>query len=229
MDRFARFQRVTTIAICLLCSLPQQGICGSISIEQIAVNLANYEPSSSVFPTPLCIGIGSLRRPENPFEVLTEAITEAEDPLGTTRQFFHAFLAQINAQKGTTVTIEEACQLIRQNVDLLPPEHRESLILGVNAIESNNSSGMTTCNTISSLPVASLYWPWEWNWFGLNKKEKKHHHQHTSEQTNNLSDGVLIFATIAAALTLVAIFNASALPVVVSALLQAAQTIANNY
>lgn len=221
--KFKKLSTVTTTVICLICCTPQQGICAAIPIEQVAMNLANFK--RDLFPPALCIGCPSPPSLERSFGDLTEVICDSTDPLKTTRQFFLAFIDQLNQMNGTSLTVEEACRIIRQNIDLMPAEHRESLFLGIQSIESNELPKSTTYNALLNTPTAKFYWPWEWNWFGLNKKDKIANDAPIAAIT--VSDAIIIFAIIAAAITLVAIFNAPAIPAAATALTQAATLILN--
>jgi hypothetical protein len=210
--KIKKITRVAATAICLLCCLPQIGICSLVPIEQIALDLipsknANYLLALYIDPNPL-------RFLEQSLEDLTETISLSEDPLITTRQFFYAFLDQLNAQNGTSLTIEEGCRLLRQNINLVPTEYREIFLIATDSIESD-------VDNESLHMMAKICWPWEWNWFGLNKKDKKYQ-KSLAALTSNIPPKVLIFGLIVAGVTLVAIFNPAAIAVATKALTQAA-------
>lgn len=151
------------------------------------------------------------------FNNLTEAINDSKDPLETTRHFFRNFLDCINSQNGTSITISEACCLLRQNMDLIPMECRESFNAAVDAIEFDHLS-LTDAEERVALSACALYWPWKWNWFGLNKSHKNHHRQSKAVKT------VEIFKLFAgccaiAAITYVALCNPTAIKPATEAIL----------
>lgn len=201
------------------------------SIDQIAIDLSKFsaKPSSHqkeqhwnlkyYLPCDQCLAwIPDLKDLEDnqqsgfvkSFNELTETICDAEDPLETTKQFFNILLAQVNSQNNTSITIDEACRLVRQNMDLISTEYREFFLKAVDAIEQNQSGpvGNNPFLNVSN----SIYWPWEWNWFGLNKKHKHPNHQSTAKNTGTVPGKKFLLALAIAAITVVCVLNAEAIP-----------------
>lgn len=159
---FFRMNRQTisiTSTVCLLCCFPQGGFCASIGIDQIAIDLANFSVNSSIDRTKDQDWNPEYYQPQDQFRPsipdvdpkdletkqssdiekslndLTETICNAEDPLATTKQFLNSFLDQMNLQNKTSITIDEAYCLVRQNMDLIPMEYRSCFLEAVDVIE----------------------------------------------------------------------------------------------
>jgi len=214
-----KISKITMVAICLLSSLPQEGFCASIPIEQIAVNLVPFNPIDAL-PLASIQYQPIIKRIESSFADLAEVIGGSEDPLAITRKFFQIFVDQINARNGTSYTMEESCHLLRQNMNLVPLEHQEIFLIAIDAIETNNLPLINSDLPLSNLS-ASIYWPWHWNWFGLNKKDKKNH-QDVALLAAKISAKYVIFGLIVAGIVIVAIFNPAAVGVAAKAMVEAA-------
>lgn len=95
-----------------------------------------------------------------------DCIEASEDPYKESKDFIRAFLAEIELRYGISLTIPEACNLVRNNLHLLgiPEEAKEFLLSYIEFLENDQE--------IFTEQSRGLYWPWEWNWFGLNKKNK---------------------------------------------------------
>lgn len=225
-----KMANITTTTFCLFCAIPQQGFYAAPQIQEIAVNLAKLGEKK----VPPNLNFESVAAHLNytkeqtslddclakSFENLAILVGGANDSHTEVEQFFQSFINQINLQNGSSLTIEEACNRIRENVDSLPIpiEYREHLLLGLDLM---NKSRPTTLSDVS--PLASIYWPWEWNWFGLNKKDKEHHKHKEVHSLKTEKWKVAAFGLFCCAIILVAVFAPAALSVAVPALSTGAQ------
>jgi len=90
------------------------------------------------------------------------------------RKFLQAFINEINTKHGMSLTLLEACKLVRENIYHLniPSNMQEVLLKTIAQLESQPPE-MHELFLTENLQ-AKIYWPTEWNWFGLNKKKHKH-------------------------------------------------------
>lgn len=67
---------------------------------------------------------------ERKFEDLEKALQNAEDPLAEGMKFIQSILDEVEAAYGVRITLAEACQMVKDNIDQLelPPEARESVL-----------------------------------------------------------------------------------------------------
>lgn len=219
----------TAITTGLLTSIPMQGICASLPLEHIVMNLMPSPPPT--FPPFACtIFIPSISQ-DNAFDGLADLIRDAKDPLATTKQFLQAYIDQLNLQHGTSLSMEEVCAQLRKEKNAIPSEYHEVLLVGVEALEANVPEF-----TIPPL-AASIHIPRDWidiekvwekvkeeclswlSWFTDNKKEiKKDPFSILSAKIAQNPTTVLIFACFAAAVTLIAIYNPPAVTAAVEAM-----------
>jgi len=225
---FRKIAHLTATTLCLLCFIPQQGFSTTSPIQEIAVNLAKLG-DKTVTPNLNFESVAAYLQYNqeqislneyltNSFVNLATLIEESTHAFTNTRLFFQSFINQINAQKETSLTIKEACNQIRQNLDSLPipTQYREHLLLGLDLMNQQTTiEGPTT--------AATIYWPWEWNWFGLNKKDKTHHNHKGSHELRTEKWKVAAFGLFCCAVILVAVFAPTALSVAAPALSMGAQ------
>ncbi len=222
--RISKITSATTTIVCLFCCFPQQGLFALLPIQKIAVDTAKLSKELGVHifsHAEMAIHSPQYAAHKNSltksFEKLAHLINKAPNSHEATTQFFQSFIDQINKQQNTNGTIEEACCLIRQNMDKLslPEEYREQLLLGLDVMQTKEiRSGDELYSKISQ----RISWPWHWNWFGLNKKEKKHDKQIKSAHSNSDLWKVIAFALFCSAVVLVAIYAPAVLSIVIPAL-----------
>jgi len=174
---YRRLASVAMASVCILCSIPQSGIClapgGTEPRESIDGILNHIIDSDSGLIV-------------EKFDALEETIQSSANPLDESRKFLQSFINEINAKYQLALTVPEACRLIRENLHVLqiPQEAQPLLLATIELFESDSAqhppseqkqdlNQMTNFNGYS----LSLSWPWEWNWFGLNKKQHKHRHE----------------------------------------------------
>lgn len=116
---------------------------------------------------------------------IEKSINVRQDQLAESRKFLQSFINELNVRYGLSLTVHEACQLVKTNLDVLQitPEQKESLMLAIKLFETGHASFTVTVveekiqsqaeNALPTAAIINIYWPWEWNWFGLNKH--KHH------------------------------------------------------
>jgi hypothetical protein len=225
-SRVSKLARTVTAA-CLLCSIPIQGISATTHLEQVVCNLLPakpHDPLPALAITPFVPAVSY----ENALDALRDLIKDADDPLVTTRQFFQTFLAQLNAQNGSSITMEEACRQLRENKNVIPAEYQKVMAIGLDTIESH----ATSIHHILIPPeLAYIRGPWDWHksdikeFWGAVKDQWRGFqewllgHEEELKQSPVLSalgisapTAILIFAFFAASITLVAIFNGPAVP-----------------
>ncbi|MBS0625637.1 MAG: hypothetical protein JSS32_06270 [Verrucomicrobia bacterium] len=224
MKKLVNTSRIAITTACLLCCVPQDALCASLSVERVALELAspdafinNHDPFWDLSAN---LARGILPKQESPFLNLAKVISESDDPLSATKRFFELFLNH----KGAHLSTAETCQLLRQNAHLIPREHHDSLYLAINALES---SCMTTADgsfqNLDSM-TCSLHWPWNWNWFGLNKKDKKPKHASKTNASPDWID-VFIFAMVIAGIVLVSIYSPAGLATAAGAITEVAKVV----
>lgn len=225
---FRKIAHIATTSLCLLCFIPQQGFSATSPIQEIAVSLAKL--GDKKIPSNLNLESAAAHLQYNQeqallneyladsFKNLATLIEGSADSHTNVRQFFQSFINQINAQRETSLTIEEACSQIRQNLDSLPipTQFREHLLLGLDLM--NDHAAVDSPTT-----AASLYWPWEWSWFGLNKKDKAHHHHKEANKLSTDEWKIAAFGLFCCAVVLVAVFAPTSLVAAIPALGTGAQ------
>ena len=173
-------QRLASIAItsvCFLC-IPLNISCNEGLTESRDILDAAITQIKDDNPAGL---IEKLDQLENRFEA-------SNDPLEEGRKFLKNFINDINGQYSLSLTIQDACVLIEENLHILElPEEFKRIILNtvdlyktdsrVPEIEKNTFRNNFIDGSLSRISL-SLYWPWEWSFFGLNKS-KKHKHYHS--------------------------------------------------
>jgi len=107
------------------------------------------------------------------FDKLEGAFEMASIPIEEGRKFLESFIIEINAKHGLSLTLQDACRLVRENIHILqiPHEMQEVLLSIGAALESCPSHLDPAFGNVRQ--SNGLYWPNEWNWFGLNKKNIK--------------------------------------------------------
>ncbi len=224
---FRKMAHITTTSLCLLCFIPQQRFSATSPIQEMAVSLAKLG-EKKVTPNLNFESVAAYLQYNqeqallneyltNSFKNLATLIEGSADSFTNVRQFFQSFINQINAQKETSLTIKEACNQIRQNLDSfpIPSQYREHLLLGLDLMNDHAAMDAPT--------AASLYWPWEWSWFGLNKNDKTHHTHKKANKLGTEEWKIVAFGLFCCAVVLVTIFAPTALSVAVPALTTGAQ------
>ncbi|MBS0624763.1 MAG: hypothetical protein JSS32_01785 [Verrucomicrobia bacterium] len=206
MKKLVNTSRIAITTVCLLCCIPQDAFCASLSIEKVALELSSPDAFNDFDPFLNLTDRIAFDSPNhaNPFQNLANVISKSDDPLSTTKRFFELFLNH----KGAHLSTLETCQLLRQNAHLISREHHDSLYLAISALESSTLS--SSDSSFQNLDSMACSLDWLWNWFGLNKKDKKHKN-HSKEALKVGWKEVFMFAMLVAGVVLVAIYSPAAL------------------
>lgn len=114
---------------------------------------------------------------------IQKTVVGSLDPLQQSRDFLDSFIQEINIRYGLSLTLQQACILVNENVHLLnlSEEEQITLLAAIKLIQTGHATVGVITNELSFNENHSinshklrLYWPWDWNWFGLNKPS--HHH-----------------------------------------------------
>jgi len=116
------YRRVASIALtsaCILCCIPQHAYC--LTNESIAKQLLETSDIDLL---------------KDQLDVLELSMEKSDDAIAEGRQFIEAFLAQINSQYGISLSISQACQLVKENLPTLnlPTETKESLLIAIDLL-----------------------------------------------------------------------------------------------
>jgi hypothetical protein len=168
---FGSYRRVSSVVvtgICILCSIPQEGVCAAAASESGAISAEVVH----------AIARGDEARLVEQFDELEKAIEASQDRLEESRKFLNSFVQQLNAQYGVTLTLEEGCALVQQNIEMfqLKEEERIFVLAVVERLLANPAHFAAHIQNRESPTVHvnhGLSWPWEWNWWGMNKKKHK--------------------------------------------------------
>ncbi len=167
------FRRLATTGItivCILCTLPQEGIALALNAEKSSTLSAEVVH---------LITTGNEVQLVERFDELERNIEVASDRLEEGRRFLISFIQQVNAQYGTNLTIKDACVLVKQNMHMfqIPAEAQSLLLATIDLFESDaialNVREENVIKKGTEIRKNGLSWPWEWNWWGLNKKKKQ--------------------------------------------------------
>lgn len=136
----------------ILISIP----CG-LKSNELLVNVENFDSNRVV----------------EHFDALYESIHKSQDKIDESRKFLLSFINDINRRYNLSLTLQEACTLIEQNLYTLPltADEKSSLLFSIDLLHLSDKS--LEMEGIAESHRLHLYWPWEWNWFGLNKKPHK--------------------------------------------------------
>lgn len=127
MIRLGISRRTTTLlttSVALLCCIPQEGICHSNS--EIAIELVKATDP----------------------DVIAEQISELEnnlknsnDPVADGRAFIRRLIQELNVTQGTTITIQELCGYVRDNLDLfkIPKKEKVEFLEALDLLEEEES------------------------------------------------------------------------------------------
>lgn len=113
-------------SICLLGSIPLNGICFEDKelpdSQKIANEILNQVDTQNLDPL------------FEEFDKLEKIFDASTDPIDEGRQFLRSFINEINTRYGLTLTLRDACKLVRENLNNLNlPEELQKIIL--NTIE----------------------------------------------------------------------------------------------
>ena len=152
----------------VLCCTPQSGTCLSNDNSQMTRLV------DKILNQVEMDGADALKKD---FDELELFVDSSSVPLTEGRNFLHSFITEINARYGLALTLESACKLVRENLDILqiPFETRDVLLKTIRVFESDSSC--TKAQDEKPAQLHGFYWPTEWNWFGLNKKNKDNNSQ----------------------------------------------------
>ena len=126
-----RLASITVIGACVLCFLPQEGICLAFDKNEpqefVHEMLSNIEEDNS----DLLIA---------KFDVLEESIEASEDPFDEGRVFLKSFIEEINLRYGMNLTFRDACTLVRDNLHTLglSKEIRNIVLTTLELMESDS-------------------------------------------------------------------------------------------
>ena len=117
-----RMASVATTSVCILCCIPQSGICyagdASIETQRLASEILNS------------VEICDVSGVSEQFDKLAEIADASENPLAESQKFLQIFIEELNAQYALNLTIQDACKLIRENIHVLNiPEEIQEIVL----------------------------------------------------------------------------------------------------
>jgi hypothetical protein len=115
-----------TTCLSLLCSLPHEGICSTPDLaKEIVKNAENVNPEIFL----------------NQIDQLEKELENADDTLAECRAFLRVLVAEMNAQYGISLTLQELCQTIRENLDAfqIPDENRAEFLEALDLLEAEDS------------------------------------------------------------------------------------------
>lgn len=113
-----------------------------------------------------------------------EELQQANVTLSEGRKFLISLIDEINAQYHMSLTLADACRLIKENLHAMqiPLDQQRELLIAIGHIDPDCFPESTSVDDIHLQEKASvevfgrkIYWPWEWKWFGLNSST--HHHK----------------------------------------------------
>ena len=101
------------------------------------------------------------------FDELEDSLQEAENLIAEARAFLHAFIDQLNARYMTQISLQQACQLVKENFASLqiPTEIQSEFLEVIELLGKEEVPSPRQAN--------AMFPPWKWNWFRLNKKDKR--------------------------------------------------------
>jgi hypothetical protein len=131
-------RRVATIillATCMLCCIPQNVFC--LTQETIARELLETTDEAQL---------------KDQFDALEQSIKQSDDSMAAGRKFLESFLAQIKSQYGVSLTIPEACRLIKENLHMLeiPPETKEPLLNLIKTLSPRSNLQLVAAQVIQT-------------------------------------------------------------------------------
>jgi hypothetical protein len=147
MDCFKRsflfvrsFKRSASIAfVALLGSLPPSGTC-STPLAAISQN----------FPV-ITLNSNELTNTFNDFE---EQIKQAKDPLSEGRKILQSLIDEINALYGCSLSIEEACRLVKENMEMLNLDgNTQEILIGTICLLEEKNNPTPNCMTCKCLKI----------------------------------------------------------------------------
>ena len=167
IGRHWRMASLTTVSICILCSIPWDGCC-----------IASDDSSESQeFASEILSQVGAYNTNAlmEEFDQLDKVLETSEDPLAEGRKFLDAFIREVNAQYGLALTISEACKLVRENLHILqiPLEVQNAILATIELLERDcvpTASQKQHLGQILEKNTLTTAWIFEW----LILKKHKH-------------------------------------------------------
>lgn len=103
---------VLATSLCLLCCIPQDGLCLSQAAkDEFLHRVIMNDPDDWI----------------DQIETLSEQVNKAKDPLAECRQFVLSLLQGANSRYMGEITLEEGCQLVNEKLDTFPKVIRKRL------------------------------------------------------------------------------------------------------
>ena len=117
-----------TVILAMLC-VPLDGCCVDETIESVAKDILVEMEAGNFESLP-----GKFKEIERFFEM-------SDDPIAEGRKLFKAFINEASAQYGLSLTVSQACQLIKDRLLLrVPLESQESLLLAIELLCADGSA-----------------------------------------------------------------------------------------
>ena len=117
-----------TATLAMLC-VPRDGCCVDETIESLAKDILVEMEAGNFESLP-----GKFKEVERFFET-------SDDPIAEGRKLFKAFINEANAHYGLSLTVSQACQLIKDRLLLrVPLESQESLLLAIELLCAEGSA-----------------------------------------------------------------------------------------
>lgn len=143
-----KMMTVATTCLTLFCTIPQHGICFDPTgvAKELVQNALNSDTNAFL----------------EQLAQLQQEISVSENPLAEGRAFIHALTSEINAQLGTSYTVQDFYNMIRCNLDAfqIPEEFRAEFLDTLALLESEETPQKRHHEN-------------EWNFFKKSKKPKK--------------------------------------------------------
>lgn len=108
------------------------------------------------------IGVFDAGTVTNQLEVLPNSIQMGQDRLTESRKFIESFINDLNTRYGFTLTMLDACQLLKTNIDVfqINTEQKNSLKMAINLLEIGILENTESIKKItSSTSSSSIKWP----------------------------------------------------------------------
>ncbi|HSX37522.1 MAG TPA: hypothetical protein VLE95_01690 [Chlamydiales bacterium] len=114
------------VTLAMLC-VPRDGCCEDEKIENMAKDILAKMKTGNFESIP------------EKFEELGQSFELVDDPVAAGRKFFKVFINEVNAQYGLSLTVSQACELIRDKSLQLSPEYQERLSQTIELLGAEDS------------------------------------------------------------------------------------------
>lgn len=172
----SRYWRMASIILSVCIWIPLNAFCSTRE-----ENLFYSDSVSDLLNKLECSDSGAVM---NHLNAMEQSFQRIPDPSIESQKFLQAFIDALNARYGLRLTILEACQLIKMNLDILQitPEQKNVLLSSIRLFETGHATLTMTIyeqqpqqdqNYESKYVSADVrLWPYEWI-FGHKKSKRK--------------------------------------------------------